>query len=45
MNILWLHGFDDHLVQVHGLIVGTRRMCRRYAAALLAECAGTPTPD
>ena len=41
----WLHRFDDHLVQVHGLVVGTRRMYRRYAAALLAECAGTPTPD
>ena len=41
----WLQHFDDHLVQVHGLVVGTRRMYRRYAAALLAECAGTPTPD
>ena len=41
----WLQRFDDHLVQVHGLVVGTRRMYRRYAAALLAECAGTPTPD
>ena len=41
----WLQDFDDHLVQVHGLVVGTRRMYRRYAAALLAECAGTPTPD
>ena len=41
----WLQRFDDHLVQVHGLTVGTRRMYRRYAAALLAECAGTPTPD
>ena len=41
----WLQRFDDHLVQVHGLAVGTRRMYRRYAAALLAECAGTPTPD
>ena len=37
--------YDDHLVQVHGLVVGTRRIYRRYAAALLAECAGTPTPD
>ena len=36
----WLQRFDDHLVQVHGLVVGTRRMYRRYAAALLAECAG-----
>ena len=36
---------DDHLVQVHGLVVGTRRIYRRYAAALLTECAGTPTPD
>ena len=41
----WLERFDDHLVQVHGLAVGTRRIYRRYAAALLAECAGTPTPD
>ena len=41
----WLQRFDDHLVQVHGLVVGTRRMYRRYAAALLAECAGMPTPD
>ena len=41
----WLQRFDDHLMQVHGLVVGTRRMYRRYAAALLAECAGTPTPD
>ena len=41
----WLQRFDDHLVQVHGLVVGTRQMYRRYAAALLAECAGTPTPD
>ena len=41
----WLQRFDDHLVQVHGLVVATRRMYRRYAAALLAECAGTPTPD
>ena len=41
----WLQHFDDHLVQAHGLVVGTRRMYRRYAAALLAECAGTPTPD
>ena len=41
----WLQRFDDYLVQVHGLVVGTRRMYRRYAAALLAECAGTPTPD
>ena len=41
----WLERFDDHLVQVHGLVVGTRRIYRRYAAALLAECAGTPTPD
>ena len=41
----WLQRFDDHLVQVHGLVVGTRRMYRRHAAALLAECAGTPTPD
>ena len=30
---------------LHGLVVGTRRIYRRYAAALLAECAGTPTPD
>ena len=42
---LWLQRFDDHLVQVHGLVVGTRRTYRRYAAALLAEYAGTPTPD
>ena len=42
---LWLQRFDDHLVHVHGLVVGTRRMYGRYAAALLAECAGTPTPD
>ncbi len=41
----WLERFDDHLVHVHGLVVGTRRIYRRYAAALLAECAGTPTPD
>ena len=41
----WLQRFDDHLVQAHGLVVGTRRMYRRYAAAFLAECAGTPTPD
>ena len=41
----WLQRFDDHLAQVHGLVVGTRQMYRRYAAALLAECAGTPTPD
>ena len=41
----WLQRFDDHLVQVQGLVVGTRRMYRRYAAALLAECAGMPTPD
>ena len=41
----WLERFDEHLVQVHGLAVGTRRIYRRYAAALLAECAGTPTPD
>ena len=41
----WLQRFDDHLVQVHGLVAGTRRIYRRYAAALLAECAGTPTPD
>ena len=41
----WLLRFDDHLAQVHGLVPGTRRIYRRYAAALLAECAGTPTPD
>ena len=41
----WLQRFDDYLVQAHGLVVGTRRMYRRYAAALLAECAGAPTPD
>ncbi len=41
----WLQRFDDHLVQAHGLVVGTRRMYRRYAVAFLAECAGTPTPD
>ena len=41
----WLQRFHDHFVPVHGLVVGTRRMYRRYAAALLAECAGTPTPD
>ena len=41
----WLQHFDDHLVHVHGLVVGTRRIYRRYAAAFLAECAGTPTPD
>ena len=41
----WLQHFDDHLVRVHGLAAGTRRMYRRYAAALLVECAGTPTPD
>ena len=41
----WLQHFDDHLVHVHGLVVGTRRIYRRYAAAVLAECAGTPTPD
>ena len=41
----WLRQFDDHLVRAHGLVVGTRRMYRRHAAALLAECAGTPTPD
>ena len=32
----WLQRFDDHLVQAHGLVVGTRRMYRRYAAAFLA---------
>ena len=31
----WLQRYDDHLVQVHGLVVGTRRIYRRYAAALL----------
>jgi len=41
----WLERFDDHLVHVHGLVVGTRQTYGRYAAALLAECAGTPTPD
>ena len=41
----WLQRFDDFLMQAHGLVVGTRRMYRRYAAAFLAECAGTPTPD
>ena len=41
----WLQRFDDHLVQAHGLVVGTRRMYRRYAAVFLADCAGTPTPD
>ena len=41
----WLKRFDEHLVQAHSLVVGTRRMYRRYAAAFLAECAGTPTPD
>ena len=41
----WLQHFDDHLVRVHGLAAGTRQRYRRYAAALLAECAGTPTPD
>ncbi len=41
----WLQHFDDHLVQAHGLVAGTRRIYRRYAAALLADCAGTPTPD
>ena len=41
----WLQRFDDHLVQVHGLVAGTRQIYRRYAAGLLAECAGTPTPD
>ena len=41
----WLQRFDGHLVHVQGLAVGTRRMYQRYAAALLAECAGTPTPD
>ena len=41
----WLERFNDHLVHVHGLVVGTRRIYRRYAAALLAECAGTRTPD
>ena len=33
-------GFDPSIE-----VVGTRRMYRRYAAAFLAECAGTPTPD
>ena len=41
----WLQRFDDHLVQAHGLVVGTRRMYRRYAAVFLTDCAGTPTPD
>ena len=41
----WLQRFDDFLVQARGLVVGTRRIYRRYAAAFLAECAGTPTPD
>ena len=41
----WLQRFDGHLVQAHGLVVGTRRMYRRYAAAFLTDCAGTPTPD
>ena len=41
----WLQRFDDHLVQAHGLVVGTRRMYRRYAAAFLTDCAGTPIPD
>ena len=41
----WLQHFDDHLVHAHGLVVGTRRIYGRYAAAFLAECAGTPTPD
>ena len=41
----WLQDFDDHLVQVHGLVVGTRRIYRRHAAAFLAECVGAPTPD
>ena len=41
----WLQRFDDHLVQVHGLVAGTRQIYRRYAAALLAESAGTPTLD
>ena len=41
----WLERFKHHLVHVHGLVVGTRRRYRRYAAALLAECAGTPTAD
>ena len=41
----WLQRFDDHLVHVQGLAAGTRQIYRRYAAALLAECAGTPTPD
>ena len=40
----WLQRFDDHLVQAHGLVVGTRRMYRRYAAAFLAECAGRQPP-
>ena len=37
--------FDDHLVQVHGLVGGTRRIYRRHAGAFLAECVGGPTPD
>ena len=41
----WLQHFDDRLVHAHGLVVGTRRIYGRYAAAFLTECAGTPTPD
>ena len=41
----WLKRFDEHLVQAHSPVVGTRRMYRRDAAAFLAECAGTPPPD
>ena len=41
----WLQDFDDHLVQVHGLVGGTRRIYRRHAGAFLAECVGGPTPD
>ena len=37
--------FDDHLVHVQGLAVGTRRMYQRYAAAFLPSARRPRRPD
>ncbi len=41
----WLRRFDEHLEHVRGTSVGTRRIYRRNAQALLTSCFGTGVPD
>ena len=41
----WLQRFDDHLVHVYGLVVGTRRVYPALRRSPSSECVGTPTPD